>query len=62
MTREFGKHLHVTYGRLNSCVNLNWSHQHTVISSTRDRTNNHRMEIEQTTTECRSRNSTTMPN
>ena len=27
MTRKFGKHSHVTYGTLRSCLNLIWSHQ-----------------------------------
>ena len=54
MTRKSGKHLHVTYGALNSCFDLIWSHQQcTPLSPT--------LVIEPSITVCRSRNSTTGP-
>ena len=52
MTRKSGPHLHVTYGALNSCFDLIRSHQQCTPWSPP-------LEIEPTTTVCRSRNSTT---
>ena len=47
ITRKFGKHLHATYGTLNSCFDLIRSHQQCILWSTP-------LEIEPTRTECRS--------
>ena len=52
MTRKSGKHLHVTYGALNNCFDLIRSHQQCTPWSPP-------LEIEPTTTVCRSRHSTT---
>ena len=54
MTRKSGKHLHMTYGALNSCFDLIRSYQQCTPWSPP-------LEIEPTTTVCRSRNSTTGP-
>ena len=54
MTRKSIKHLHVTYGALNSGFDLITSHQQCTPWSPL-------LEIEPTTTVCRSRNSTTGP-
>ena len=54
MTRKFSKHLHATYRTLKSCFDLTRSQQHCIPWSPP-------LEIEPTTTECRSRNSTTGP-
>ena len=52
MTRKFGKHLHVSNGTLNSCFDIIRSHQQCILWSPP-------LEIEPTTTEFRSRNTTT---
>ena len=52
LTRKSGKHLHATFGALNSCFDLIRSHQQCTPWSSP-------LEIEPTTTECKSRNSTT---
>ena len=44
MTRKSSKHLHATYGTLNSCFDLIGSVVHTVISTTGDRTKNHSLQ------------------
>ena len=54
MTRKSGKHLHATYGALNSYFDLIRSHHQCTPWSPQ-------LEIEPTTTICRSRNSTTGP-
>ena len=54
MTRKSGKHLHVTYGTLNCCFDFIRSHHQC-------RPWSPLLEIEPTTTVCRSRNSTTGP-
>ena len=54
MTRKSGTHLHVTYGAMNSCFDLIRSHQQCTPWSPP-------LEIEPTTTVCRSWNSTTGP-
>ena len=54
MTRKTGKHLHATFGVLNSCFIFIRSHQQYTQSSPP-------LEIEPTTSLCRSRNSTTGP-
>ena len=54
MTRKSGTHLHATYEALNSCFDLIRSHQQCTPWSPP-------LEIEPTTTVCRSRNSTTRP-
>ena len=54
MTRKSGKHLHATYGAVNSSFDLIRSHQQCTPWSPS-------LEIEPTTTVCRSRNSTTGP-
>ena len=47
MTRKSGKHPHATCGTQNSCFILIASHHHTVISTTRNRNSNPRMQIAQ---------------